>query len=200
MCECVDLAFQLCSIDCRGIEACRSRFQCFGMARVSSVGEGGQECVIAFRPADILRRAAAGGLQQERHADGIGILEPALELDDVLPVVAEVIQVADGFRPGFPNDVVEPDLSGIDQLIARGKVRFGVAPLDAAGGEGVEMVLVQPNAACKVRCSRSRRIVSGTTSRRITSGSTRSSVTFRRTAVRVMLMPRIAPAPRRRRY
>jgi hypothetical protein len=53
----------------------------------------------SFRPADILWRAAAGSLQRERHADGIGILEPALELDDVLPVVAEVIQVAMVFAP-----------------------------------------------------------------------------------------------------
>ncbi len=156
------MAFQRGSLDCRDIEACRSRFQCFGMAGVRFVGDGGQECGVAFWPADIFRRAAAGDLQQERHADGIGILEPALDLDDLLPVVAEVIQITDGLRPGVPDDVVEPGLSRIDRLVARGEVRIGDAPLDATGGEGVEMGVGPAECGLRVRCSRSRRIVSGT--------------------------------------
>jgi hypothetical protein len=90
------------------------------MAGMSSGGDRRQKRSIAFRTADILGRAAAGCLQQERHAGGVGILEPALELDDVLPIVAEVVEIADGLCPDVPDDVVEPGLSCIDRLPARG--------------------------------------------------------------------------------
>jgi hypothetical protein len=39
--------------------------------------------------AEIFWQAAAECLQQERPTGGVGILEPALGRDDVLPVVAE---------------------------------------------------------------------------------------------------------------
>ena len=108
--------FQFGLIERCGIDAGGSPLQRIGTAGMRRVGDGGQERGMSLRPADILRRTATGCLQQQRHTGGVGILEPALELDDVLPIVAEVIEIADGLRPGVPDDVVEPGFARIDRL------------------------------------------------------------------------------------
>lgn len=68
----------------------------FFMALMAGVRDGDEELFVAGEPADIFGRAAARRGDQNRIGYGGIWIEEAVDLDDMLPVVAEVADVAQG--------------------------------------------------------------------------------------------------------
>jgi hypothetical protein len=147
------------------------------MAFVLGVRQRLEHLGIAPWTADIFGRATSGRLKQARIGYGRIRGGQTLNLDRVLPAVAEVIKIAQRLRPGVFEHVDEGDFAGIERPV--GPVGIGNAPADIAGPDFKRWVLVQPRAACSVRCSRSSLMLAGTSMRRSTLGSTSLSVTLR---------------------
>ena len=130
-----------------GIEVIANPFRELGMSRVSGVLDGGEEFSVAPGTAAVFRRAAAGDVDQARieYARlGIGEL---LDLDRVLPAVAEVIKVHQLLRADVFEDVAEPRLAGVEKVGGPIRIGIGRAPADVAGMEHVE-VAVGPAHGC----------------------------------------------------
>jgi len=115
-------------------------FEHVGVLGVRLIGEGLAKIGVAPHPTAVLRRATA--LASEAHGvapAGIG-REHLLEDDVVLPVIAEVVDVADALS-GFPEQVGDRDSA----LVAVTEFRVGQPVVDATRFEGMEVVVLPPH-------------------------------------------------------
>ncbi len=72
-------------------------FPDLGIVEVVWVVIGSQEVGVAIGPADVFRWAVSSTFQQERQIDERLLVEELLDLDGVIPGVAEVIEVFERF-------------------------------------------------------------------------------------------------------
>src|SRR4249920_164102 len=124
-----------------GIEVVADPFREFGVAFVLGILDGLEEFGIAPGAASIFWRAATADLDQARveHA-WLGIGE-MLDLDRVLPTVAEVIEVRQRLCADVFENVAEPSLAGVDEVAGPIGVGIGRAPADVAGADLIEMAV-----------------------------------------------------------
>ena len=154
-----------------GVKAARAPFEHFGVGFVLRVGRARPGTPRSRGSADVLGRAAADSLDENR-IDQAGMrVGDALDLDRVLPAVAEVVEIGEGLGAGV-----------LDRPSAGSSCARRAAPTRAShSGSGMPQptsparnsqrcVFVQPSAAWSTRCSRSRRRSSGTSRRRRTFG------------------------------
>ncbi len=100
---------------CPRVEAVWAPFKHLGMGSVLRVSEGGEELLIAGRSTDILGWAPACSLDENR----IGLARiggaDAFDLDRVLPAVAEVVEVLQGFCPGVLENPQQSCLARVER-------------------------------------------------------------------------------------
>src|SRR6185312_11129587 len=96
---------------------------------------------IAPRSAAVLGRATSADLGQPRikHA-WLGIAEP-LDLDRVLPAIAEVVEVDELLCSDIFENVGEPGLARIEEVTFPAGKRIGRAPANIAGTQLIEMAV-----------------------------------------------------------
>ena len=75
------------------------------MLRMGGVADGLEVFGIAWRASNILRRAAADGVEQEWETLCRRVVEPFFELDHMVPAVAEVIEIVDRLGARLVNDI-----------------------------------------------------------------------------------------------
>ena len=158
------------------------------MALVSWIADGLEELGIAPGSADVFGRTAALGVDQA----GIGKprcwIADALDLDRMFPAIAEVVELFEGLGAGV-LDQLEQVRSRLERAVTtQAPAALRWSPADVATISH-RCELVQPIVACRTRCSRSSRRLSGTSRRRMTAGLTSSSVTLRRTIASVLMRP-----------
>ncbi len=111
------------------------------MAFVRGVVDRFQQFGIAPRAADIFRRATAAGLDQARIELARLWIDETLDLDRVLPTVAEVVKVAQLLRADILEHLVEPRLAGIEEVTGPAGIGVWRAPADVACADLVEMAV-----------------------------------------------------------
>ena len=102
------------------------------MALVTGIGEGLEELAIAPRTADVLGWAVALGLDQARIKDTWFGIDQALDLDRVLPAIAEVVEILQRLRSDVFEHLAEPDLARIKEVAAAILIGKGRTPSDTA--------------------------------------------------------------------
>ena len=117
--------------------------------RMGGVADGIEVFGIAWRAADVFRRTAADGLEQEWQSLRRGVVEPFFEFDHMVPAVAEVIEIMDRLGAGLLNDIAEPSFAGIHGLVAIIIVGIRNPPTDLTGEE-LEEVAIRP-AKCRLK-------------------------------------------------
>jgi len=98
-----------------------------------------------------------------------------LDLDRVLPAIAEVVEVVQRLGAEILKHIDEPRLARIERAFV--PIGIGNAPADVLGAQFVEVTVW------------SRRMASGTSMRRRTCGFTSSSVIFRRAMAPAVMPP-----------
>ena len=85
-----------------GVEGAAAPSEHVVVVFVRRVGDGGEELSVARRPAHVLGRAAALGCAELRVAGLRVAPADALDLDDVVPVVAKIVEVVDPSSRRYP--------------------------------------------------------------------------------------------------
>src|ERR1700752_1612271 len=119
---------------------CQPFFE-LAVALVAGIGEGLEEFAIAPRTTDVLGWAVALGLDQAgiKHAR-FGI-DQALDLDRVLPAIAEVVEILQGLCADVFEDVAEPSFASIREVAGPVCARIGRPPSGAARADLVQMAV-----------------------------------------------------------
>ena len=122
-----------------GIEVVTDPLCKFVVALMFGVFDGLDQLSVAGGTAAILRRAAAADFGQARvdHA-GFRICKP-LDLDRMLPAVAEVIEILQRLCPEVFEHVAKPGLAGVEKVVAPIYVGIGRAPSDVARADLIEV-------------------------------------------------------------
>ena len=103
------------------------------------VVDGVQELGVAPRAAHVLGRAAPDGVEQNRVGRAGHRVGDALDLDRMLPAVAEVVEVFERLRAGILKHVDEAGLLGVERAITELRVRQ--APANIPGPDLVKVAV-----------------------------------------------------------
>src|ERR1700741_1042436 len=119
---------------------CQPFFE-LAVALVAGIGEGLEEFAIAPRTTDVLGWAVALGLNQAgiKHAR-FGI-DQTLDLDCVLPAIAEVVEILQGLCADVFEDIAEPRFASIHEVTTPICIGIGGTPADAARADFVQMTV-----------------------------------------------------------
>ncbi len=109
------------------------------MALVFLVADRLQHFSIAPGAADILGRASPARLDQPRVKGAGFVFDETLDLDRVLPAVAEVVEITKSLDARVFENVEELGLSGVER--STGSVGIGQTPSRAAGADFIEMTV-----------------------------------------------------------
>ena len=112
-----------------------------GVAFVCGIVDRFQQFDVAPRTAHIFGRAMSAGLDQARiKLTGLWIDE-TLDLDRVLPPVAEVVEIFKSLCADILENFVEPGLAGVEEVTCPTSIGVRCAPADVAGPDLVEMAV-----------------------------------------------------------
>ena len=112
----VERVFDAFPIEDFRIERLWAPFQQMLMVWMMGVFDRREIVFVTRRAANVFRWTAADSVQHTGQPEHHRVVELLLDLQYMIPAIAEVVEIVDRLRPGFANDIVEPRLSCVDRL------------------------------------------------------------------------------------